>query len=64
MLTASRNDPKVLVRLPAPLLKQVDASARSSGRSRNTQIIALLSEMLDGNGANGKVSAAFAGKAR
>ena len=45
-MIAKRTDPSVLLRVPEPLLKQLDAAADTSGRSRNTEILVRLEKSL------------------
>ena len=47
---ATRKDPSVLLRVPKPLLKSLDAAAAKNGRSRNTEVIVRLAESLGLNG--------------
>lgn len=45
-LVASRNDPAVLVRMPGDLRDRLASVARNNGRSRNSEILFLLSHSL------------------
>ena len=46
-IKASRKDPGVRVRFPSNLLRALDRAAKTSGRSRNTEILYRLSESLE-----------------
>lgn len=46
-LRASRNEPRVLVRVPRPLLDALTSSASSNMRSRNSEILVRLARSLD-----------------
>jgi hypothetical protein len=41
-MIATSKDKPVLVRFPKPVLRQLDAAAKVSGRSRNSEILALV----------------------
>ncbi len=43
---ATRKDPSVLLRVPKPILKSLDAAAAKNGRSRNSEVLVRLSESL------------------
>lgn len=45
-LVASRKDPAVLLRVPRGVLKKVDHAAGQSGRSRNSEILHLVTQGL------------------
>lgn len=49
-MIASRKDPSVLLRVPEPLLRRIDAAATKSGRSRNSEILVCLAGMFGGAG--------------
>jgi hypothetical protein len=46
-IVASHSDPKVLLRVPKPLLKQLNSATRQSKRSRNSEILCRLSQSFD-----------------
>lgn len=43
---ATRDDPAFRVRLPKPILKQLDRAAKQAGRSRNSEIVYRLAASL------------------
>lgn len=47
---ATRDDPAFRLRLPKPILKQLDAAAAKNGRSRNSEVLVRLAESLGVNG--------------
>ena len=49
--TATRKDPAMLLRLPKALKQKIDAAARQSGRSRNTEVLARLAKSFTPEGA-------------